>query len=223
MIFPSLSVYVVIVMSPICCVETVKFSARQTVAIMAQTMANVESVVFMSSSISQSTRATGNRWRVRPDLRRTSGLSAHAVPDVRRNIERRNRAPDLAARLSGLSPVKGVNLSARPAHADNSTRANVRPVPRSVRPDLRQLRNRSPCAVHVRGLFAACGVRACPSGTLSGPTCAVSCVACRASCALPDVGAAVRPDLAAVRPVTVKGVNLSACRAVLPDVRQPCA
>ncbi len=94
---------------------------------------------------------------------------------------------------SGLSPVKGVNLSARPARADNSPRANVRPVARSVRPDLRRRRNRSACAVHVRGTFAACGVRACPSGALPVPTCGASCAACRAPCAVRrTTGATVR-------------------------------
>ena len=115
---------------------------------------------------------------------------------------RRNRAPDLAARPSGLSPSKGVNLSARPACA-------------GCRPDLRRRRNRPACAVHVRGLFAACGVRARLSGTLPVPTCAASCAACGASCAVPDVratssGATVRPITRRVRSSPVKGVNLSA-------------
>ena len=147
-----------------------------------------------------------------------------AAPDLRRRA-----AP--ISQPSGVSPVKCVNLSARPARAYNSTRANVRPVARSVRPDLRRRRNRSACAVHVRGTFAACGVRARPSGALSVPTCGASCAACRAPCAVPDVRrnrAACRlmpSDVratssgATVRPITrrvpsglspVKGVNLSA-------------
>ena len=119
--------------------------------------------------------------------RRTTGATVRPVGSCRAgcpgNIERRNRAPDHAARPSGLSPSKGVNLSARSARSYNSTRANVRPVARSVRPDLRQPRNRAACAAHVRGLFAACGVLACPSGTLSVPTCGASCAAYRAPCA----------------------------------------
>ena len=63
---------------------------------------------------------------------------------------------------------------------------NIFPRKFHVRPDVRQPRNRAACAVHVRGLFAACGVRACPSGTLSVPTCGASCAACRASRSVPD-------------------------------------
>ena len=125
-------------------------------------------------------------WRSRPSVRRV------ARPDVRRVL---CRLPCALCRAG--------------------CRANVRPVARSVRPDLRRRRNLAPCAVRVRGPFAACGVRACSSGALSVPTCAAFCAACRAPCAVPDV----RQYFAA----TVRRVRL-----MPPDNRrnraaQPCA
>ena len=128
--------------------------------------------------------------------------------------------------------VKGVNLSACPSVSDVG--AAVRP---DLAPDLR--RTSGLCRVSSGPISGSCAtVRPVPS-TFAACSPPVAFAPVR-HVARPDVRPrpvplAVRPvrcrmsaqpsasDLAAVRPVTVKGVNLSACRAVLPDVRQPCA